>query len=374
MKKVYLDQNIYSNFARAEIGTKSRGQLYSFLLSLKESNEIICPFSLAHISETVGTPEKHTQDIILDSILKLSGNIEISQASGALVKSNLQEKFTALNSNPNEHKALQNPFLAPTDIIKKINSYGLNPGNLNNLEPETALERIDKILRTIPKEELFNDLTNYKAEAFKYFDVLENFINSENEKSIKSFKQNLQKSMLDNLPELEKILGEPLVESDIEFLKQISEEIVPHYENDLEKILKSQTEIFQKVKKDNIDKINQISPQNYDINSYTDIIEKSKKALMNVSIHEHFLYAIELTLLSTLGYFRDKKETEKQKLEPNFIEAWDPNHFLFATNCDFFISEDISFLKRGNLVIKRNKLSLRMLSSEQYINAFSHYA
>lgn len=373
MKKVYLDQNIYSNFARSEITLKSRGELYSLLISLKKSGKIICPFSIAHISETISTPEKHTQDIILDSILNLSGDLEINQLSGELLKSNLIEKFKALNSNSSKNNLFQNPFLAPTDYIKKISSYGLNPGNLNNLDPKTALERIDKILRNIPKEELFNNLTNQKTEALKYFDDLESFITTENENSIQLFNQNLQKSMFDNLSELEKNIGEPLVEADFDFLKQISEEMAPYFENYLSDMLNSQTEIFQNVKKEAIKKINQTSAQDNDINSYADIIEKSKNVLQIESIHENFLYAIELSLLSTLGYFRDKKELEKQKLDPNFIEAWDPNHFLFAISCNFFITEDLSLLKRANLVISRNDLALKILSSEQFTTSFSHY-
>ncbi len=68
-------------------------------------------------------------------------------------------------------------------------------------------------------------------------------------------------------------------------------------------------------------------------------------------------------LLDLFGYWKDKSNKKS-----NYARFWDSSHTSFASNCDYFISEDKRIRNKAKVVYEIYDIKTKVLSPELRIN------
>lgn len=360
MKHIYLDQNVYSSFAR-DLQSGKIHPLHEQLRQLVQAGRVCIPFSIAHLSETKEAPIEETRRYILSIVEELSLGFQVT-VSGAILKENLSELIKAFQS-PIEFPTTQFfnmlPAVSPQKARSILEEAGLRPGNLNNLPAEKAIERINLILKSLNSEKFSQLFEDYKEESSSSLDKIKeqgiSFLDSgpADFEAVMRRKDPYVESFLADMPPEFKIFFE-------EFTEDLINEGKQAIKSNNEKLKEQLEETFEKSKKDI--KKTKISPSD---SSYNDFLNKSSLVVSKHFSNPNAGLAFEAYLLSILGYFADKKERERQRTNLHYVEVWDTNHFMNALSCDAFIVQDGSLRERAYAVKKFHNLNLQICSMQE---------
>ncbi|MEI1279657.1 hypothetical protein V6Z05_15110 [Leptospira venezuelensis] len=376
MKRVhlfYLDQNIYSRFAESIKNQNSLHPLHSLLIDYIKKGALLSPFSSTHIGETAYVPNESTKSLIINIIEQLSGGYRIDAQKGELVAG-----FPVVTLQNYDIKLMEEvmnlyqifPLAMSKELRRNLEDAGFKPGNLNNLEPKKVIERMNYYLKNNNLQYSKDFLSDLKVEMEKGFKTLFSYLEDVESKMNLNIENEIEKGRVSIKEYYELINGEPMPEALLELA--VVDLRNKTYENTkvfIENIHKQK----EQFKIDSIKALNALSnppdPNIKQPENLKDLISLSKPYLEASNVNGDFMeYGFQLILLSHFGYFRDKKEIEKQKSNPRWMELSDPVHFQCALHCSVFIVEDVSLRERAKFVIQGNNLKLLVLSIDEAID------
>lgn len=168
------------------------------------------------------------------------------------------------------------------------------------------------------------------------------------------------------------------IETPFEVIKTIAE--FPFAQNAVKGLLN----LFSKEQKEEWRKSLNIEPSRINNYSPNEVVEQLTKKLLQTGQEYTFLGLIEsaisfhpngktfgrsnriasiFELLDLFGYWKDKSNDKS-----NYARFWDSSHTSFASNCDYFISEDKRTRNKAKVVYEIYDINTKVLSPELMMN------
>jgi len=324
MYRIYLDWNIYK-MVKDEPEDAVAKDLKEILL---KHNDIIIPYSTAHIQDLLKGSDKEENIPLIESDLSFID--ELSNYNNMQFDTKLNKTIPKVGSAHNLFKGFKD-----SELIDLLN-------------PETLKDSVD-FLKSPTLNKMIDALYNQKIDIdFNLFPEESNGIQLRKYFKRSQIDNTLQNLMLDYSALHKDLLNDPKIYQEI---KKVFREYVGI---DINHIMKSQEPIKL------IDNILKTSPIKKSFDELS-TIDKTGKNEINSSFY--MKYILEFTNLDLSGYHSDKLKSKNKY--SNFTN--DTQHSFYGGHCDYFITKESKLIEKSNLLYSKYNISTKALKPEEFV-------
>lgn len=295
---------------------------------LSKHNDIIIPYSTAHIQDLLKGSDKEENIPLIESDLNFIDELSNYNNMQFEIKPNktIPKKGSAHNLFKGFKESESIDLLNPQTLKDSVDV--LNNPTLNKLIDTLYNQKIDVNFDLIPEE-------SYGIQLRKYF----------RRSKIENTLRNL---MLDYSEFHKDLLKDP----------KIYQELKKAFRNyvgiDINNLMKSQEPIKL------IDDVLKASPINKNFDELS-TIDKTGKNEINSSFY--MKYILEFTNLDMSGYHSDK--LKNKNMYSNFSN--DTQHSFYGGHCDYFITKESKLIEKSNLLYSKYNISTKAIKPKDFV-------